>query len=275
MIHIVIKLWEQGAPYFNPEYGQGEPELTFFPAKASAGTAAPASPGCVIVCPGGGYAHLAPHEGAPIAEMYNAAGIHAAVLRYRISPYRHPAMLSDVNRAVRVIRHNAGNLGLSPDKIAVLGFSAGGHLAVSAIEHFDYGHSDGDETDRVSCRPDAGILCYPVVSFYKFGHTGSMKNLLGENPDEELRSVLSGENSVRDDTPPAFIWHTAADAGVPVENSLMLASALSAKKIPFELHVFPDGAHGLGLASGLGARDNPHVAQWAPLSVNWLKLLGF
>lgn len=259
-----LNLWENDAPLYQQELGQRDPNLTLYIPEHKEPI------GAVIVCPGGAYCCLADHEGEPVARMLNEAGIAAFVLRYRIAPYRHPAMQMDVNRAVRQVRYHAAEWNIKPDKIGVLGFSAGGHLAVTAIEHFDYGQNDGDEIDRVSCRPDAGILCYPVVSMEKeYTHMGSREYLLGKEPSEELAHEMSGECSVRDDTPPTFIWHTAEDDCVPVMNSLMLAKALSEKKIPFELHVFPYGGHGMGLAQG------HHAGQWAPLLVNWLKLNEF
>lgn len=260
-----IKLWENGTPYYNEDYGQPETTLTPYLLDKSE------KHGCVIVCPGGGYAGRADHEGKPIAEMLNADGISAFVLNYRVAPYKDPAMLSDVTRAVKYVRYHADEWNINPEKIGVLGFSAGGHLTVTAIEHYDYGRDDGDEIDKMSSRPNAGILCYPVVSLISDStHIGSMKNLLGDEPSLEMRKKYSGELSVRDDSPPVFMWHTAEDSGVPVANCLDLAAALQAKKIPYELHVFPYGAHGLGLSPG-----DPHVAQWAKLLVNWLKLNKF
>lgn len=263
----MYKLWENGTPLYNEEYGQPEPTLTPYMAGTAGGTKA----GCVIVCPGGGYGGRAAHEGEPIAQMYNAAGINAFVLNYRVKPYRHPAMLWDIQRAVRFVRYNAWKWNINPEKIAVLGFSAGGHLACTGVTLFDYGREDGDEIDRVSCRPDAGILCYPVVSFTEpWTHRGSMLNLLGPDAPEELMIQMSGEKAVRDDMPPVFFWHTGQDNGVPPENSIAMALAMQKKNLPYELHIFPNGRHGLGLAPSI-----PETAQWAPLSCTWLKSLGF
>lgn len=260
-----IKLWENRTPYYNEEYGQPETSITPYLLETNE------KRGCVIVCPGGGYSVRAPHEGEPIAKMINSGGIHAVVLNYRVAPYKDPAMLCDVTRAVKFVRYNADKWNIDPEKIGVLGFSAGGHLTVMAIEHYDYGHCDGDEIDKMSSRPNVGVLCYPVVTFMNPAmHVGSMKNLLGDNPSEEMKMKYSGELNVRDDSPPVFMWHTAEDGGVPVANCLDLAAALQAKKIPFELHVFPFGKHGLGLAP-----DNAHVAQWANLLINFLKLNSF
>lgn len=261
-----IKLWAKNTPYYNPEFGQEETTITPYLVKDG-------NPhkGLVIVCPGGAYSGRADHEGEPIARMLNKAGISAAVLNYRVAPYHHPTMLTDANRAVRFVRYHAFNWEIDPEKIGILGFSAGGHLAVSACEHYDGGREGGDEIDRCSSRPNAGIFCYPVATFIpEYTHMGTLHNLLGENPDPQLQHQLSGENSVPDDCPPIFMWHTSEDSAVDVNNSLELARALRKKKIPFELHVFPYGGHGLGLAE-----KNANVSQWAGLLVNWLKLYQF
>jgi len=268
---MAIKLWENGTPGYNPA-AEEEPNLTPYIVE----TEKPV--GCVIVCPGGGYGHLAYHEGEPIAQMLNASGIHAFVLRYRLSPnHHHPAMEQDINRAVRWVRYHAAQYNINPEKIATLGFSAGGHLTGVSVTHFDYGRDDGDEIDKVSCRPDAGVLCYPVVSFAEnFSHGGSRKNFLGDlAEDQAMIDAYSCEKAVRDDTPPCFFWHTAADKGVPVLNTFAMAQALYEKNIPVEVHVFPFGGHGMGLATEERFGPNWHVAQWADLCCNWLHLLGF
>lgn len=264
-----VKLWEKQTPYFVPEYSQEETTLTLYHAENPS-----KEKGFVIICPGGAYVGRAYHEGEPVAQMLSKAGISAAVLNYRVAPYKHPAMLADANRAVRFVRYHAQQWEIDPEKIAILGFSAGGHLAVSACEHYDYGKTQdesADEIDRMSSRPNAGIFCYPVATLdTEFTHLGTLHSLLGDTPDEKLVHKLSGQNSVPDDCPPVFIWHTAEDQGVDVNNSLLLAQALKRKKIPFELHVFPYGAHGLGLAE-----ENENVSQWSKLLVSWLKLYGF
>lgn len=231
----------------------------------------PAVRGAVLVCPGGGYGGRAPHEQAPIAERYNAAGFHAFVLQYRVAPHRHPAPLLDASRAVRLIRSEAAAWHVDPDHIAVCGFSAGGHLTASLGVHFELNAlNTGDTLDRVSCRPDALILAYPVISASTFGHRGSLRNLLGPDPDPELLALMSLETQVTAETSPAFIWHTAADEAVPVENSLAFAGALSRAGVPFELHIYPEGRHGLGLAE-----EDAHVATWTDLSVAWLRERGW
>lgn len=259
-----LPLWSGDTPGLDTAEPRFEPTITPYPIES-------ATPGgCVVVCPGGGYAHRAPHEGEPIARALNERGIAACVCDYRVAPYRHPHPLLDAQRAIRWVRAHAAVLNVNPGAVAILGFSAGGHLASTAGTHYDTGRAEGDETDRQSCRPDALVLCYPVISFGEFGHRGSMNNLLGENPPAELVASLSNENQVTADTPPAFLWHTADDAGVPVENSLLFAQALSAQDVPYELHVYRSGRHGLGLAP-----DFPHIATWMDLCAEWLREVGF
>lgn len=256
-------LWADEPPYFDASFGQEAPSIVpyLLPGKQNS---------CVIVCPGGAYVMRADHEGEPIAQMLNANGISAFVLNYRVAPYHHPVELTDAKRAIRYVRFHAERFGIDPQKIGILGFSAGGHLTVTALEHFDYGNEDGDEIDRVSSRPDAGVLCYAVISLLNYAHTGSRDYLLGENADPDLVRQLSGECSVREDMPPVFLWHTAADDGVFVQNSLNMALALKQKNIPVELHIFPDGPHGLGLA-----QETPGANQWPGLLANWLHRIGF
>lgn len=210
-------------------------------------------------------------EGTKICERLNENGIAAFMLRYRVYPYHYPAQLYDIQRAVRLARYLAPELGIDSDKIGILGFSAGGHLCTMGVELYDYGKDTGDAVDRVSCRPDFGVLCYPVATAdLPFSEPRTIENLLRETDHtDELRHLVSGENHVRDDGPPVFIWHTAEDQLVRVENSLAMAQALSAKNIPYELHVFPEGCHGLDLAVG-----HPGAEQWVGLLLNWLERLG-
>jgi acetyl esterase/lipase len=261
----MIKLWEGNAPGFDPAINQKEPNITPFLIEKGQPR------GAVIVCPGGGYWGKADYEGAPVARWLNSAGISAFVLDYRVMPYKHPYPLQDAQRAIRTVRFHAQEWGINPDKIGILGFSAGGHLSATTGTHFDFGSPDAtDPVERVSCRPDALVLCYPVVTFGEFRHDGSMVALIGENPPEALRHSLSNETQVTRQTPPAFLWHTANDEGVPAENSLLFASAMSKNKVPFELHVFPDGPHGLALGEG-----HPAVCAWTGLCATWLHGLGF
>ncbi len=259
-----IKLWENGTPGFTPEYGQEETTIT--PYLLNNGK----KNGCVIVCPGGAYRMKAEHERGPIVEMLNANGVSAFSLDYRVAPYQYPYVVEDVLRAIRYVRYNAEKFNIDPDKIGVLGFSAGGHLASCAMNCFDYG-KEGDEIDAISSRPDFGILCYPVVSFDKYMHAGSRKNLIGELENEKALAVkLSLELNVKEDTPPAFIWHTMDDPGVDSRNSLELAMAMRTHRIPCELHIFQTGRHGVGLGT-----DYENVWQWSSLLGEWLKLNGY
>lgn len=218
----------------------------------------------VVVLPGGAYTHRAPHEGAPIAEFYNTRGFQGFVVHYRIKPYCYPAPLLDAQRAVRMIRARAEEWHVDPDRIFVLGFSAGGHLAAMMTSMPDVSRI-GDGLDAYSPLPNGGILCYPVISLCEdFGHVGSGKNLLGD-AYEEKKTELSAQNLVHDGTCPCFMWHTAEDNGVPLRNTFAFAEALRARNIPVEIHVYPHGRHGLGLAP-----DLPDVRTWAPLSADWI-----
>lgn len=200
----------------------------------------------VIVCPGGGYEGLcADREGESIALQYNAAGYHAAVVHYALRPHRAPEQLYEVAEAFRIVRAHADEWQLSPDHIAVCGFSAGGHLAASLSTLWNEPSlfSKEDIASRV-CRPDASILCYPVITGFENAHEGSFRALLGENAD---RTLYSCEKQVDAGTPPAFLWHTVEDTCVPVENSLLYAGALRENGVPFELHLYPRGGHGMAL----------------------------
>ncbi|MBP3655777.1 MAG: alpha/beta hydrolase [Clostridia bacterium] len=254
-----ILLWPEGrTPYMEECAGQPAPTLEAFPAEGSKGA--------VVVCPGGGYTHKAQHEGAPIARMLQEAGVSAYVLDYRVAPCPYETPLGDAQRAVRTVR------AMGYEKVAILGFSAGGNLACCAATLWDLGCPEAeDPIERQSCRPDGLISCYSVVSMTQHTHIGSVKSLLGEQAGSVvLQRRFSAERNVTKDTPPAFIWHTASDGAVPVENSLNLAAAMSLHGVPFELHIFPEGRHGLGLS-----HDVPAAAQWVPLCRRWLKDGGY
>lgn len=224
----------------------------------------------VVICPGGGYGIIAmDHEGSQVANWFNSHGVTALVLRYRLSPkYRHPMPLNDAQRAIRYARANAEKLGISPRRIGVMGFSAGGHLASTAATHFDAGQKDAaDPVDRVSCRPDFAILGYPVISLNAdYAHKGSGKNLLGENPDPQLLDNLSNDKQVTSETPPTFLFHTGEDTGVPAENSVAFYMALRKAKVPAELHIYQQGPHGVGLAPG-----SPVLFTWKDRLIDWLR----
>jgi acetyl esterase/lipase len=260
-----IELWES-APGFDPALGQDAPALNLFLLDDGQ------PHGMVVVFPGGGYNQLAAHEREPIAEWLNAAGFSACVLYYRVAPYRHPAPFLDASRAVRTVRAHAAEWHIKADKIGVLGFSAGGHLATMLATQFNAGNPGAsDPVERVSSRPDAAVSCYGVVTFTApFSNPGSGQSLVGDNPAPGLRESLSTVAHVTADTSPCFLWHTADDEKVPVQNCLVYAEALKNCAVPFELHVFPHGRHGLGLAN-----DEPVVSQWKGLCATWLKGLGF
>jgi len=265
-----VFLWPDGAPGAKGDTLEDKPRLTPYLVPGDEPRA------CIVVCPGGGYGTRAAHEGEPVARWLNGLGVSACVLDYRVKPYRHPVPLGDAQRALRLVRARAAEWRIDPKRVGILGFSAGGHLAASATTLFDAGRADAaDPVDRQSCRPDAAILCYPVITFGEFRHNGSMVNLLGPEPDPALREKMSLENSVTRETPPTFLWHTSDDAAVPVENSLLFAAAMRKHKVPFALHVFPRGPHGIGMADGPRGDKAPEARQWPALAAEWLKGLGF
>jgi acetyl esterase/lipase len=261
-------LWADGAPGALGKADKDIPTLTpFWPDPAKTTGAA------LVICPGGGYGGLAPHEGADYARFMSEHGIAGFVLKYRLGSagYRHPAMLQDAARAVRTIRARAGEWKIDPKRVGIMGSSAGGHLASTLLTHFDAGKSDSEDViERQSSRPDLGILCYPVVTLLDpLAHKGSRKNLLGDDPSPELVKELSNELQVTKDTPPCFIWHTYEDNGVLVENSLQFAAALRKAGVPFDLHIYEKGKHGIGLGSQPYGSGEKHP--WARDCVFWLK----
>lgn len=262
-------LWSKGAPGAVGSEPEDSPSLTIFrPAEGTANGAA------VIICPGGGYGHLSDvKEGSDVAAWLNSLGVTGCVLKYRLSPrYRHPAPLLDAQRAIRLVRSRATQWKLDPQRVGILGFSAGGHLASTAGTHYDMGDSDAtDPIDKFSCRPDLMVLCYPVISFSSpFTHVGSRNNLLGMNADPKVLEVLSNEKQVTRETPPTFLFHTSADTGVPPENSLMFYMALHAKGVPAELHIYEQGRHGVGLAP-----KDPVLSSWPRRCSQWMEVRGF
>jgi acetyl esterase/lipase len=263
-------LWPAGAPGAIGEEDKDKPALTVFlpPADKANGAA-------VVVCPGGGYGHLADtYEGRDPALWLNSLGVAAFVLKYRIAPrYRHPAPLQDAQRALRTIRGRAADWHVDPHRIGIWGFSAGGHLAATAGTHFDDGKRDAaDPIERVSCRPDFLILCYPVITMEgPYAHAGSRQNLLGKDRESDAKLVenLSNEKQVTARTPPAFLFHTDADAGVVPENSVLFYLALRKAKVPAELHIYEKGNHGVGLAP-----KDPVLSSWPERLAAWLKVRG-
>ncbi len=227
--------------------------------------------GGIIICPGGGYQRRAEHEGEPVARWLNSLGINAFVLDYRVSPAKHPAPLADAQRAMRFVRYHAKVWNIDKERIGILGFSAGGHLAASLSNLADYpAYEKMDVIDEESSKPDISILCYPVISMLEYTHEGSVTSLLGEGVADKDLHFLSHQRNVSKETPPTFLWHTANDQSVPVENSIMYAQALSQAQIPYELHIFQQGRHGLGLA-----KEDQDVAQWTNVCAGWLRKQGY
>ena len=258
-------LWPKGAPGAVGTTDKDKPTLTaYLPDKGkSTGTA-------VVVCPGGGYGgHALDHEGKQIAEWLIERGIAAFVLEYRLGKrYHHPAPLQDAQRAIRTVRSRAKDLKFDAKRIGIWGFSAGGHLASTAATHFDSGKPDAeDSVERVSCRPDFAILCYPVITLEKpHAHWGSRENLLGKNPDDKLVQSLCNHKQVTKDTPPIFLFHTKEDTVVPIQNSELFEKACKKAGVPVKLVVFDKGPHGVGLA-----KKDPILSKW-PLQLEaWMK----
>jgi acetyl esterase/lipase len=264
-----ILLWPAGAPGALGQEDTDKPALTVY---MPSNTAGPMT--AVIVAPGGSYRALATNkEGRLPASYLNSLGIAAFVLRYRLGPqYHHPIELGDAQRALRTVRSRAAEWHIAPDRVGIMGFSAGGHLASSASTHADAGRADAaDPIDRVSSRPDFTVLAYPVISLVEpFTHQGSKTNLLGANPDPALARSLSSDTQVTASTPPAFLFQTNADTTVPAENAVAYFLALRKAGVLAVLHVFRDGPHGVGLA-----QQDPALAEWPRLLANWLRVSGF
>ncbi len=233
----------------------------------------------VLICPGGGYGMVSDRENEPIALAFVALGYNAFVLRYStadLNDEKYPTQLLESSAALAYIRRNGEKYHVKTDSIAICGFSAGGHMAAMLGNLWN----EPVVTERLGIefeenKPNGMILAYPVITGGEFAHRGSFEKLLGENPDKEHLFKCSLENSVGEQTPPAFIWHTLTDGAVPVENSLIFASALKKANIPFELHIYPDGPHGLSLGtretiSPNADRFNPHISSWIELCNKWI-----
>lgn len=266
-------LWTGSAPGALGSNPEDMPTLTPFYAASSNATGA-----AMIVCPGGGYSFLSTTlEGTYFAQWLNEQGISAFVLKYRLGPdgYQHPAMMLDAQRAIRYVRANSNDWNLDPDRLGIIGASAGGHLAATTMVHFDAGNPGSlDPVEQVSSRPDLGVLCYPVITMDDtYTHAGSKLNLLGESPDPALVEYLSTELQVTTDTPPAFLMHTEPDPKVPYLNSTMFADALASNAVPHELHLYPTGGHGVGLGSVPGNPADYHP--WTDECRHWLFQAGF
>lgn len=268
----VEPLWPGAAPGAKGDADGDTPTLTIYlPPKEKANGAA------VVICPGGGYGHLAmDHEGHQIGQWLNSFGVAGFILKYRHrnsgAGYGHPAPLQDVQRAIRTVRAGAGRWTIDPQRIGVLGFSAGGHLASTALTHYsDKVYDPRDDIDAASARPDFGVLVYPVISLVEpYTHKGSGRNLLGAEPDQTLLRKLSNEKQVTSETPPTFLVHTWEDKAVPAENSIYFYLALREAKVPAEMHIFLKGRHGVGLGQNHGP-----IGTWPKLCQEWMDASGF
>jgi len=252
----MIPLWENDFPHYRMDYPEDIPALHPYLLSGD-------SPcGVVIVCPGGGYQTRVAHESEPIARWLNEIGLAAFVLDYRVRPYTPDVGRLDALRAVRYVRCHAAEFGVDPNKIGMIGFSAGGHVSAGVGTHFDDGDPSAvDPVERVSSRPDGIILCYAVIDLLLFGREMEVS--------EEVLRQFSYQNYVTADTPPTFLFHTSNDPVVPVEHSLIFADQLGKHEIPFSLHVFPDGPHGVTLG-----KDRPNLAIWPSLCQAWLQEIG-
>jgi acetyl esterase/lipase len=259
-----VRLWPGDSPGALGKEEKDIPTLTPYLADPAVATGA-----AMVILPGGAYAGLAGHEGKGYADWLVTNGVSCFVVKYRLGSqgYRHPCMLQDAARAVRLVRAQAADYRIDPKRVGIMGSSAGGHLASTLLTHFEAGKPDAtDAVERQSSRPDLGILCYAVISMGPLTHQGSKNNLLGRQPDPDLVKSLSNELQVTRETPPCFIWHTWEDNAVKVENSLEFAAALKKAGVPFDLHIYQKGGHGMGLGGG-----HP----WAKDCIFWLKAQGF
>jgi acetyl esterase/lipase len=260
-----VPLWDQNVPLAKGDTDAEKPDITVYlpdPQKAT-GTA-------VVICPGGGYSTLmTSYEGDDVARWLNTHGVAGVVLKYRVNR-RHPAPLLDAQRAMRTVRAHAKEWRLDPNRIGVMGFSAGGHVASTVGTHFDVGNPHAsDPIERVGCRPDFLILVYPVITMGPKTHAGSRDILLGkENRSAAEEELLSNEKQVTDQTPPTFLVHAKTDSVVPVENSAMFYAALQAHHVPAEFLELPEGEHGLGVGSG------PLWKQWQAACLDWMAKRG-
>lgn len=262
-----IPLWSDGAPGALGKEAKDIPTLTVSTIESETPT------GVLIICPGGGYGGLAiDHEGHQIVAWAKSMGLAAALCEYRHRGrgYGHPAPLQDAQRAVRLVRANAGKWNIDPKRVGIIGFSAGGHLVSTVITQFDNGDPNAADTvARFSSRPDFAILCYPVISMgSSFTHRGSEVNLLGKDATPNQLREFASERNVREDTPPTFVFHTLEDKAVPPENGLVFYQAMVAKKVPGELHIYQKGVHGVGLA-----RNIPGTSDWPATCQRWLASL--
>ena len=267
-------LWPKGAPGATDSASASKPSVTYFApdAKKAMGTS-------VIICPGGGYDHLATDkEGNQVAKWLNTLGVAAFVLKYRVAPYHHPIEMNDAQRAMRYVRANAKRYKIDAARVGILGFSAGGHLASTVATHYDEGNPAApDSVDRQSCKPWFQILVYPVITMEgPFAHAGSVKNLLGDNPSAELTHLLSNEKQVNAKTPAAYLVHAKDDPDVLLDNSVAYYDSLVKAGVPAATKFYDHGPHGFGLANGVaGAPNLPEIATWPSFCAAWMQGRGY
>ena len=253
-----IKLWENEIPYYNSEFDTPNSMTAYL---VDTYYKVPT----VVVLPGGGYHGRASHEASPIAEFYKSQGFNAFVVDYRVLPNKFPCAVADVQRAIKILKSRSEEFHVDTERIFVIGFSAGGHLASCVATMEDYAKV-GDELDEIKPNIAGAILSYPVISGYKKdGWIASCVEGISEDTNTTAES-LSTHKLVTKNTPPCFIWHTTEDETVPVQHSFLFAAALRENKVPFEMHIYPHGPHGLGLA-----KATKDVAQWPLLSAEWIK----
>lgn len=250
-----MELWKGNMPYQH-EGLEFKPELVEFEIDNPMAL--------IVICPGGGYGALCEHEGEEYAKWLNKMGFSALVLKYRLTPYSGYAICSDAQRAMRIARKYADDRKIK--YLGIMGSSAGGHLTGIASVHYDklfYEHID--DVDNLCARPDFSVFCYPVIDMFEYTHQGTANIITNGSEDEKAKEFYSVNLHVNKNTPPAFIWHTSSDDAVPAENSILYANALSKYKIPYELHIFPYGVHGMGLSE-----QDEYIGQWKKLLINWL-----
>ncbi len=273
---LTLKVWPDGAPNDNritePEEkydgvrvrNVSEAEMYVYLPEKEINTGA-----AVVICPGGGYVIEAmDHEGYDVAKWMASKGVAGIVLKYRLPNGNHEVPSSDARRVMRIVRKNAAEWGINPDKVGIAGSSAGGHLASTVGTHFDYGNKESnDPIEQFSCRPDYMLLLYPVITLSEeFGHMGSRDNLIGEGHDWNLISEYSNEMHVTPETPPTFFVLADDDTAVPPRNTIEFYLAMKKNKVPAELHIFRDGGHGFGIR-----KSNLPADQWPELFYTWLK----
>ncbi|MDP4186935.1 MAG: alpha/beta hydrolase [Bacteroidota bacterium] len=268
----VIPLWSNSAPGALGDKDEDKPTLTLFPAPKDINTGT-----AVVICPGGGYTHLAfEKEGTEFAKWFNSFGVSAYVVKYRLNTpvrhYQYPAMFDDATRAMRYVRAHSAEWNINPDKIGIMGFSAGGHLASTVGTHFDQGNANAtDNIEKASSRPNFMILGYPVITMnLEFTHRGSHDNLLGKNPTNKMVKYLSNELQVKSNTPATFLALADDDRTVPPQNSVAFYLALKKAGIPAEMHIYNKGGHGFGMA-----KKDPNLSKWVDNLKNWLITEGF